>query len=574
VNARASLANVAWAAAGCAAWRRFSATLRDPAREQRRILTGYLDENAGTMVGRAHGFARLVRASDPVAAYQHAVPVTTYDDLEPSILRLARGEQDVLTRSRVERLIPSSGSTSAAKLLPQTRALRREFSRAVDAWIADLFLRRPALTAGPAYWSITPSIAFDDVARARLGASASEAAVAVGFEEDSAYLGGIRRRLVTAILAVPADIRRVTDPAAFRYITQLFLARARDLRLISIWHPSYLLHLLDSLPANIERIADDIERGTLTPPRAIPGDVRGALSGSVTPDPRRARELRHLNGADARDLWPHLGMVSCWGDGPAAPHAGRLSASIPGVELQLKGLIATEAIVSIPFGGTRPLAVGSHFLEFIDASGTARLAHELVPGEQYRVVVTTGGGLYRYQLGDSVRVTGWLDATPAIEFVGRSDRVSDRFGEKLSDGFVTGVLAALFESGPAPRFTLLAPEPTARGIAYTLLVEPAAPMPADLAQSLERALRLNPHYAWCVDLGQLQPARVVRARPNADRLYLEACVARGQRLGEVKPCSLQKDSGWEAALGAETSTTAGKPDDPRRPDVQKNDGID
>jgi hypothetical protein len=134
--------------------------------------------------------------------------------------------------------------------------------------------------------------------------------------------------------------------------------------------------------------------------------------------------------------------------------------------------------------------------------------------------------------------------------VGRSDRVSDRFGEKLSDGFVTKVLADLFANGPAPRFAMLAPEATARGVAYTLLVEPSAPLPAELARALECALRRNPHYAWCVDLGQLKPARVVAVGPHADRAYLEMCVAHGQRLGDVKPVSLHTDGGWESALRA------------------------
>jgi GH3 auxin-responsive promoter len=550
MNARACLANTIWAGASLPAWWRFRRALRDPARVQRQILTRLLRENSDTVVGRAHGFSRLLTASDPVAAYQQAVPTTTYDDLEPLIGRLACGEPAVLTRSSIERLAPSSGSTSAAKLLPQTRALQREFSHAVDAWIADLFLRRPGLAAGPAYWSITPSISFDTVAAARLGALASRASVPVGFDDDSAYLGGMRQRLVSAILAAPADLRRVVDPEAFRYVTQLFLARAAELRLISVWHPSYLLQLVETLPENLGRIADDIARGTLTPPRRIPADVHAALAGRLVADPRRARALRSLNATAAGRIWPALTLVSCWGDGAAASYAERLGAAMPGVEMQLKGLIATEAIVSIPFGGLRPLAVRSHFLELMDPSGYPRLVHELASGVEYTVVVTTGGGLYRYRLGDRVRVNGWLDATPSIEFMGRSDGVSDRFGEKLSDGFVAGVLAELFAGRPAPRFAMLAPEVTDGGVAYTLLVDAAGSLPGALARKLESALRRNPHYAWCVDLGQLKPARVVSVGPHADRAYLAACVRRGQRLGDVKPVALHKDSGWAHALGA------------------------
>jgi hypothetical protein len=256
---------------------------------------------------------------------------------------------------------------------------------------------------------------------------------------------------------------------------------------------------------------------------------------------------------DAAGVWPGLTIVSCWGDGPAEPYARRLAQALPHATLQRKGLIATEAIVSIPFGDCHPLAIGSHFFEFVDARGRPHLADALSPGEEYDVVLTTGGGLYRYALGDRVTVTGWVDATPSIAFAGRSDRVSDRFGEKLSDGFVTTVLSQIFAATAPPRFAMLAPETTDAGVAYTLLVEPGEPaeaLPDRLEASLERALRQNPHYAWCVDLGQLRPARVVRVGPHADRAYLDACVARGQRLGDVKPAALHRDDGWEARLAS------------------------
>jgi hypothetical protein len=145
-------------------------------------------------------------------------------------------------------------------------------------------------------------------------------------------------------------------------------------------------------------------------------------------------------------------------------------------------------------------------------------------------------------------VTGFSDSTPCIEFVGRADRVSDHFGEKLSDGFVTGVLDEVFARLPAPRFAMLTPEATTDGMAYTLLVEPDGSLPDRLDAVLERSLRRNPHYAWCVDLGQLRPARLVRVGPGADRRYLDSCVARGQRLGDVKPTSLRSESGWEGVL--------------------------
>lgn len=95
---------------------------------------------------------------------------------------------------------------------------------------------------------------------------------------------------------------------------------------------------------------------------------------------------------------------------------------------------------------------------------------------------------------------------------------------------------------------MLAPEESASGVAYTLFVDADAPAIGSLAPALEVELRRNPHYAWCVDLGQLRPSRVVRVARGADRAYLEACVRRGQRLGDVKPVALHTATGWAEVL--------------------------
>ena len=553
--AGAAAAALVWTAASLPARARFCRAVENPRAAQLALLRGYLAQNRETVFGRSHGFAAILEAGRRSAGamleeYQSRVPLAVYDDIEPLIARAAGGERSVLTRTRVERLAPSSGSTSAAKLVPQTRKSSRELSRAVDAWIADLYLQRPDLIGGPAYWSITPSIAFDAHAATRLARYGMTTRIPVGFDDDSAYLGGMRRRLVGALLAVPPEVRLIADVSAFRYATLLFLVRARALRLMSVWHPSFLLQLFDELQNGAARLLGDLAAGRIDRAVDLAPAVRHRLEALLPPMPARARELRAARDWTPRSVWPRLAVVSCWADGPARAYAERLASACPGVDLQPKGLIATEAIVSIPFAGQRPLAVRSHFFELVDAAGRVRLADDLEPGGEYAVAVTTGSGLYRYRLGDRVRVTGHVAATPSIAFVGREDRVSDRFGEKLSDGFVTGVLSRLFADAPPPRFAMLAPEETDGAVAYTLLIDAAGSFAGSLAAELERELRQNPHYAWCVDLGQLLPARVVRVGPHADRAFLDACVARGQRLGDVKPVALHHESGWAQVLGA------------------------
>jgi hypothetical protein len=520
-----AVANGIWGTASLSAWRRFARALRDPAAAQEQLLRRYLRENAATVAGRKFGFSSIASIDD----YQSRVPISTFDSIDTFVQRVAAGEHNVLTCDPVRRLVPSSGSTSAVKLIPYTATLQREFSEAVDAWIADLYLRRPRLMLGPAYWSITPATAPE---RPFVNAQSN---VAIGFDDDSAYLGGVRSALARAVMAVPATVRFTCDLPSFRRTTLRHLLCARELRLISVWHPSFLSTLLDTLAKDWGAILDEVS--------AI--------------DTARARKLRRIAPDQIPAIWPHLGLISCWGDGPAHASADELAARLPGVEVQRKGLLATEGVVTIPFGGHHPLAIRSHFFEFLTADGRAVLAHQLEPGVEYSVILTTGGGLYRYHLADRVIVTGRVERTPSLAFVGKDDRVSDRRGEKLSDGFVAGVFDTLFAARtPRPRFAMLAPEERESSVCYTLFIDAgsAAGECADdaeaarLAAMLETGLRANPHYAWCVDIGQLHPARVVRVGPGADRAYVDFCVAQGQRMGDVKPVSLHPGTEWSRVL--------------------------
>src|SRR5207249_3288149 len=144
------------------------------------------------------------------------------------------------------------------------------------------------------------------------------------------------------------------------------------------------------------------------------------------------RSIFRASGSFADKLaetWPRLALISCWADAAAARCLGEVRALFPAVELQPKGLIATEGMVSLPLAG-RPapvLAARCHFFEFEEerARGRCRLAHEVEAGGRYRVVLTTAGGLYRYQLGDVVEVVGFEGQCPLLRFLGKGDRVSD-----------------------------------------------------------------------------------------------------------------------------------------------------
>jgi len=59
------------------------------------------------------------------------------------------------------------------------------------------------------------------------------------------------------------------------------------------------------------------------------------------------------------------------------------------------------------------------------------LCDQLEAGKQYFIIVTTPGGLYRYNIDDLITVSGYFNKTPIIEFLQKGKNAVSMTGEKL-----------------------------------------------------------------------------------------------------------------------------------------------
>jgi len=236
-------------------------------------------------------------------------------------------------------------------------------------------------------------------------------------------------------------------------------------------------------------------------------------------------------------LWPSLTVISCWTHGTASQSMPALKRYFPKLFIQPKGLLATEAVVSLTLSACNypVLAARSAFFEFRDSDGKVWLAHELTPESSYEVIVTTFGGLYRYAMGDIVKVRGHYQQLPSLEFTGRSGITCDLVGEKLDDAFVANCLKQVTGfSMVAPRSNSISPA------GYCLYVDAQITTQTDavtVCERVEQLLQSNPHYQYARHLGQLRPLQLIRINEPFSR-YVEYCSARGQLLGDIKPVAL------------------------------------
>ena len=369
---------------------------------------------------------------------------------------------------------PTSGTTGGTKWIPYTEQLRREFMRAVNPWIFSVYMRHPGLLLCTHYWSISP---YTEVRQPENGPRR-------GFTEDREYLGRFRSRITAAIFPVTAVVATERDPERHILATARALVTSRRLGLISIWHPSAFLRLLDFMASHAADLTSD----------------------------ERLREK--LVGRRFGDVWPRLRLISCWDAAFAAADADRLRSIFPDVEVEGKGLMATEGVVSFPWFGHRVAAVTSHNLEFenVEQSSGEPIAGKTVgvdrlePGRRYGVVLSTGNGFENYRLGDVVECVGFLHKTPRLEFRYRAGGTVDLHGEKMHPAFAAEVISKLTDRFGPVRFAALSPREDRCG--YRLLWETDVGRTPDVA-FVETLLCGNYHYAHAVNLRQLKRVEVV-----------------------------------------------------------------
>lgn len=476
--------------------KRFRAVLDDPGAAQREHLEALLARSRGSHFGKEHGFSSVTDAAD----FMQQVPIRNYDELLPWIDAAAAGERQVLTEDPVVAFEETGGSHSGGKLVPYTAAGLGEFQAGLHAWLDDLCMAVPGLDDGSVYWSISPACRTPRTTRSGMP---------IGMVSDAAYFGVDVAPHILQSLAVPPEVGRCVDIDEWRHRTLTHLLGRADLRMISVWSPTFLTELLACARAEVGALAR-----TLEPQRAE--CVRAALT-QAPPDYAR--------------LWPRLVVISCWDQATSAGHAAALRTAFPGVRVQGKGLLATEGLVTIPLHDQpHPvLALRSGYFEFRDAAGAVRTAEALEDEGEYELVITNASGFYRYAIGDRVKVRGYAGRTPMLEFCGRGPGAVDLCGEKLSEDFVLRILA-----GQHLRFAALAADRLA--MRYVLLVdvdEVAEDRVALLRRTTEQGLHRNPQYAHARSLGQLKPLAVARAVQPASR-WTVLRLRRGQRLGDIK----------------------------------------
>jgi hypothetical protein len=474
-------------------WRKFShvdrfiAATREPEKAQVNKLLEVVRRNRDTIYGREHDFGSIRSVAD----YQQRVPIQSYDELAPYIDRVKRGERKILTADDPLMFAVTSGTTGSAKYIPVTPSYLDEYIHGMQ--IHNYFILEDYPRIGEGKF-MTPT------------SSDVEGYVESGLP-FGAISGLVTRRqpeVIRRYFATPYELSKIKDLEA-KYYLGLRLALEARLTISLLPNPSSLLVLAEKLDRYRDDLISDVERGILTDRWPIEPDVRRALESRISPNPRRAEELRSIVSQSGRltpvEVWPSLVLLSCWKGGTMPMYLQKLPRYYGNLPIRDLGYMASEGRCATPIvnsGAAGVLNVTSHFYEFVpeaeidDPNPTALTASQLESNEQYYLVLTTSAGLYRYNLNDLVRVVDFFHDAPVITFVRKGQGISSITGEKLAESQVTAALMRALGEANADVAYFTAAVEWGDPPRYQFFVEPTVPMADErklaFLQAMERAL--------------------------------------------------------------------------------------
>lgn len=524
---------------------RLRAAFADPAGEQRRVLADLVRHNAATAFGAAHDLAKV----KTLAEFKKAVPIGGYAEHRPWIERAAAGEHNVLSADQPRVYFTSSGSTGAHKKIPVTPGFMRTtflpfylaawapliecFPEVLDRPDAVLNLKHDPLSAPPTVGSGRPHVGASQVDFGEL------------FGEPLSAEPGTSAPWAT--LPVPVEAGAHVDKMYLR----LRLAVESDVRLVIGINPAMVAALPYQLRLWWPKILQEIRDGT----------VGGRPY--VAPNPARAAELERLGARRGTirpaDVWPNMRALFCWTTGLATLYLPRLREEFGvGVTVLPAPVAASEGPVGValdrhPSAGS--LIVNACVYEFVDVDSdlgpevsTMELG-ELEPGREYHVIFSHIGGLYRYAVGDVVRVVDRVGGVPRVEYAGRST-LSDAAGERLRDAQVIRALSAATAATGLELTNAACRVDDAPGYRFALAPQCDNWTPAEL--NLFTALLDD---ALCRESAGYRTARAENRLARATSLLLDgdafqrdwqSAVAEGVRPTQVKDKLFRQDPGlWQ-----------------------------
>ncbi len=556
-------AKLAMSMLGRAAARRFGRATRDPVNAQHRKLMEIVQRNRDTEYGREWGFRDVRSLSD----WQQRLPVGNYETIKERMGRVTRGQKNVLTAEAPVMFAQTSGTTGDSKYIPVTPTCRgRDHADQMRTWVYHANRDHPTMFRGKVLCLVSSAVE-----------GYTESGLPYGSTSGHMYQN--LPWMIRSTYVLPYEVLTIKDYKT-KYYVLMRIGVGADVTFLCTANPSSILTMLQIANEYSDDILRDIADGTLKKTDLeLDTRVREKVEALCLPNPEKARKLSDaLNKRRGKllpaDYWPNLALIGCWKGGTVGTSVEKFpdwfypdkQNVIP---VRDWGYLSSEARASIPLsdeGSGGVLTVATNVYEFVELkeleehpdawqSWSFLGVDNVEEGREYYIFLTTTGGLYRYDINDVVKVIGYYNKTPVIEFVRKGREVTNITGEKVS---VNQVIEALETASHELRMSIdhFKGEADIESACYIFKVEAssgiAESLRRPLLESLDRNLaKLNIEYQAKRKSLRLNPPVLMVMRPGWYENEAQQDFLRGKRDFQRKPLILSyKEGDTDEFVGA------------------------
>lgn len=411
----------------------FETITKDAERIQRETLRKILEENASAEYLQNLG---LNGRTDP-ESFKSSVPLVTHEDLEPYIQRIIDGDiSPILTGKPITTISRSSGTTQGKpKFLPFNDELmettlqifrtsyafrNREFPIGKGKALQFIYGSKQSKTKG----GLNAGTATTNVYRSSTFKAEMKAMQSQCCSPDEVIFGPDFHQSLYCHLLCGLIFRE-------------------EIQLVFSTFAHSLVHAFRTFELVWEELCDDIREGVLSSRITVPS-IRAAMSKILKPNPELANLIhkkcsglsnwyglipelfpnaKYLSGIMTGSMEHYLKKLRHYaGDLPLmsadyGSSEGWIGANVNPI---LPPELATFAVLpNIGYFEFIPQRVGNLESQVLFIEPKPVGLTEVKVGEEYEIIVTNVAGLYRYRLGDVVKVMGFHNSTPELKFICR-----------------------------------------------------------------------------------------------------------------------------------------------------------
>lgn len=376
------------------------------------------------------------------AEFRRRIPVGDFESVRPYVERMKTGDTRALLgpKNKLLMFTLSSGTTAESKFIPVTSEFLKDYKHGWQIWGIRAFDAHPKVFVSDIVQLISDYDRFRTPAKTPCG-------------NISGLVGAMQSPLVRLMYAIPQAITKIGDAEAKAYVTLRCAVANEFIGMVTTANPSSLIQMAKLADREKETLIRDIADGTVNSRFTLDSSIRTAIGARIKRNPKRAQFLEKIVNETGTlrpsEFWPDLSLAAVWTGGSAGAYLETMRRYYGDVPVRDHGLSASEGRMTIPIDDERSdgvLDINSHYFEFIPEdehesdNPTVLEAHELQQGRNYFILLTTVSGLYRYDIRDVVRCTGFYGTTPKLEFLHKGAHIANLTGEKITESQVVSAV--------------------------------------------------------------------------------------------------------------------------------------